>query len=758
MRRALAAVFLVLPLFATAQSPTGSGPSGELRAKDHAPTFQLGEVITLEASFTSQTPNKYLEPCELLSMRSFGYPQCRFFNPWSFSLQAPDGTWTPITEDPPFSRSGPTIDVPDHDLSTTPVTFTYVLTQRKRFESPGKYTVRLTTQIALDDDSTSRRPGGTSVRTDPPPHMVPLTLDYAFTVVPANAEWQRGVISRGVEALEANRSYRDQKDPGFHEDAEASAAICNLHTPDAAIALARVLADGRRGDCIVDATDRTAAAAELRRLLADPNVGVTQNFLQALASLEQPQTQTGRRPGLQMQSVSALEKLGVDLFQVLPQKIPKARLISLATVLSVSSLWGWLRTDAVPQHLSDAMIQAAAENFVALPETLRNALLDKGWERIRSPLLLATVQHEAEGGNGQAVLDWQDLDPTGANQFIRAEIVSPIPRFYAYYLQLPEATLPDLEAQLIDNMIHLPPGHDLGPSATLVARYATVASLPTVLPFYDQHATEWPCSAREPLLAYLLRVSPKDAAPRLEAALADAHSNKGCNTYSFFTELGVLHPSPVLEDLAFQQIQTGSPWASDAAQYLQEYGSPSLKPRIWAQLVRWEKLDHPQTNDVTRGFISALVTSYEAAQGWVLSPEESDRLRDLLGAETIKNLSCNFSCGHPISVAPGTTEIVIYRHDVDRNWMPGRERIYLWPATISHLYSINQYSPPTLAALLDKLAQFPAGSTFVFATEHPGLDHRDWIAINDFLIAHGYHLRNPWHWDFLPPEPSLPSR
>lgn len=741
MHRVLPIVLLLLPLFATAQKPIASDLSGDLGAKDHGPTFQVGEIITLEASFTSSAPNKYLEPCELFSIRSFGYPQCRFFSRWSFSVESPEGTWASIKEQYPMSMSGPTFEAPDHDLSTTPIRFTYDLTQRQHFDLPGKYTVRLSSQIALDDNSTLRRHSRTSSAQKPAPHTVPLTLDYSFTIVPATAEWQHDVILRGVEAIESSRSYRSQNDSGFIADRNAIAGLCNLRTVDAGIALARVLADGHDGACIASVNDPAAAAAELRRLLSDPDVGVTQDFLHALALLENTQSQPIE--GVQVLPVSALEQLRLDLFHALPEKQPKARLISLATVLSATNPGGWQSLiDAASQRFSDPMIQDAADNFDALPESVRMTLLHWNWPLVRSPLMLATVRQAAERGDGEAILDWKDLDPVGAASFIRAEIIRPVPRFYAYYLELPEATLPDLEAQLSENLTKVPVGRDLGPAATLVARYATVASLRTILPFYDEHVSQWTCSATEPLLAYLLRVSPSDAAPRLE----DARRGSGCSAGGLLSDLGELYASPLLEELALHEIHAGSPFVVDAARYLQKYGSPSLKPRVWAELVRWKSSSQSQTLQHEHpDMLSSLVSSYEAAQGWVLSPEESNRLSDLLGPENIKQLSCNYHCGAPISVAPGMGDIPIYRRRVDLDFIPGHERLYLWPASGFYAYSVNQYSPPRLDALLEKLAQFPSGSTFTFAfaAPWPGVDDSEWTAISTFLSTHGYHLRNP---------------
>jgi hypothetical protein len=133
--------------------------------------------------------------------------------------------------------------------------------------------------------------------------------------------------------------------------------------------------------------------------------------------------------------------------------------------------------------------------------------------------MLGTVRQRAEAGDGPALLRWRELEPVAADEFIRKEIVRPQPRFSSYYLRLPDALLPAQEKQIAGNFAAfamLNDDRDLVHSATLVYRYATVAVLPTVLPFIDAKLTEWPCSIQVPVLAYLLKVSPEQAAPRVE--------------------------------------------------------------------------------------------------------------------------------------------------------------------------------------------------------------------------------------------------
>ena len=136
-------------------------------------------------------------------------------------------------------------------------------------------------------------------------------------------------------------------------------------------------------------------------------------------------------------------------------------------------------------------------------------------------------------------------------------------------------------------------------AATLLHRYATGAVLPIVLPFIDAKLTEWPCSVQLPVLAYLLKASPEEAAPRVDEALKSTNKRQVC-TSRLLTTLGFLEPGPALERLAIAQIETGTPAAADGAHYLQQYGdSPAsyvergraaaIKLKVWEQLLLWQQ-------------------------------------------------------------------------------------------------------------------------------------------------------------------------
>lgn len=179
----LFALALFACLSTTQKSPVNGPPDlrVELRSTSGSNRFKLGEPIELAAIFSSKSPGRYLEPCGLFGKPNikpgFGFPLCRFFTRWYFTIK-PDNGWTDIREG--LAHSGPTFEVPNHDLSSNPVSYSYMLTHAYRFDEPGEYHVTLTVTVGLDDESTQRPPGANPGAN---PHFVTLTPEIVLQIV-----------------------------------------------------------------------------------------------------------------------------------------------------------------------------------------------------------------------------------------------------------------------------------------------------------------------------------------------------------------------------------------------------------------------------------------------------------------------------------------------------------------------------------------------------------------------------------------------
>lgn len=300
-------------------------------------------------------------------------------------------------------------------------------------------------------------------------------------------------------------------------------------------------------------------------------------------------------------------------------------------------------------------------------------------------------------------------------------------------------------------------------SATLLHRYATGAVLPTVLPFIDTKLTQWPCSIQVPVLAYLLKVSPEQAAPRAQKVFGSSRIQV-CTT-RFLTTLGLLEPGAVLQWIALAQVDAGTSNAQDGAGYLARHAPPGLKPTVWKELKKWhhsyvssgaEKRwtnGGATTDDTAKHYlVMELTMAFEAAQGWVLTPDDEKQLLALLDPETIKSLRCRFRCSAALSISSEPGPYTIFsgpsptpedRDNVNESmeYLNSQERLR---------YSINQYRCANLKALEEKLLQFPTGSTFVFSSaDFTKRDRDELVAISNFLRVHGYKVNNEQNLAFL---------
>ena len=742
---------------ATASVTVAQGPADlrvELRSATGSNRFRVGEVIPVEAAISSSAPNKYLQPCDLLFVRHFGFPQCRFFNRWNFSIVEQSAIFVDIEKDfPEFSGTsgGPIFEVPNRDLTSTPAVYSYHLTKRFRFDQPGKFRVRLSMTIGLDDESTrlNRDPASK-------PHSVEVASDLDLEVVPASAEWQAEMIRDGEKAYlgdpPAARNPLGSDSPSAEElrYERATEGLCYLGTAEAARALARLMLAKEFGleYCLDHSPSAGEALVEMQRLLVLPDAAIGPGFFQELAKLQTRANNKALTVGFISQEVVDRER--ELLLAALPQKRGEAEVTSLLTVLKnpgrVTSFDGGRSIDL---PFAPETIAAAVANYHKFPAASQEWLLGAGWGSVRSPLMTHLVKRLAEKGSGQALLRWMELEPTSTEQFVREEVVWPAPRFSSYYLRLPDASLPGQEKQIAANFVKLREEQELAGSASLLHRYATGAALGTVLPFIDAGLSTWPCSVDVPVLAYLLKVSPGEAAPRIEQVFRHANQPP-CNSASLFTDVGTLEPSPVLERLAKVEVEREGPLASDAVGYLRKHASAETKAFVWEQLEKQKKKfvaggaamrlkEGKQTvADISlNNLVFELTLTLYGAQGWMLSSQDVERLRKLLGEQAVSDLACRFACGANIGVSAGKYQIY-GRSNGDSGMMNRPAPMEYLNPTESLYYTINQYRCEDLRALKEKITQFPVGAQFSVAEDFAE-SGQPWVGeIEAFVRGRGY--------------------
>jgi hypothetical protein len=749
---------------ATAQAPADL--TVKLRSESESNQFQIGEDIRLDVLFSSTSPGRYLEPCALFFTSHFGFPQCRFFNRWAFEITPADG-WVDLEKEFPTigDYGGPTFGVPSHDLTTEPFKASFLLTSRYRFDVPGKYLVRFTTKVALDDASTATLTG---INGQMKANSIDVVRELAIEIVSASAQWQKGTIERGYAAFIATAPpSTNPPTEEFKRYTEARRALCNLGTDDAARTLIKLLIAGHNEveGCLESIPKPDAAIVELELLMNEPDIPVSLTYFNVLTRLLS--RDEARKAQLPVVSRNVADSERQLLFAAIQKKQGEPQMVSLATLLHHSP-----QSTPAPMEFSyalpseDAVIALAAANWDRLPEESRQWLLGPGWAGIHSPRMLPIVRHAAEAGSEDGLLRWYEVDLAGARKFARAEVVQPAPRFSAFSIRLPEQSLTESEQeQVAKNFANPIDPRAWGRQATLLNRYTTRSVLPIVLPVIDAHLQEWDCSVRAPALAYLARVAPEEAGLRVERTLQDGHNY--CQIGGLLTALGTFGPSPVVERIAVAQMNADTAFAQggvarDGLEYVRRWGSPAMKPIVWGWLVRWQQQEPAPDGSITinmstpqglaaemkRERIGELVHAYTAAHGWIVTPEDGARLEALMGKGRLGQLSCTFNCAAPYTVGPTPGNYAIYSHLPEVFYPNPREGEYV-QTTERLSYQINQYGCRTLADLKEKILQLPEGSTFGFAYNFDERYKPEMVEILAFLKAHGYVYRSGGFWPFL---------
>jgi len=270
---------------------------------------------------------------------------------------------------------------------------------------------------------------------------------------------------------------------------------------------------------------------------------------------------------------------------------------------------------------------------------------------------------------------------------------------------LPERELPQIEAPLV---ARIKSGDD-DIDFQLIDRYASAAALDQVRAIYEARRGNWGCAQRMAMLRYFLRVSPDFGAEEASDAIS-GRKTKGCYRTEL-SDLKELIRVPQLERVVIAKLDDQSPSvARDAAVALQEFGSSNAEAALWARLeklhTKWkDKPDrrlHPQlgASDFNKdsGLEQALVDGIAKGQAWFANDETIRKLKALFSPAMQEDLDNISKALHERNFGLNLTS---------------------WPDTDLQ-FTVGWYRVTGMAALKEKLAQFPAGAHFV-----------DYTSIND---------------------------
>jgi hypothetical protein len=689
--------------------------------------FHIGETIPLQLLFSSAIKDRYqLNMAQYDRSGRMGYEH--------FSLSPSEGAVDPL----PTYGGGMGGMRTYRFLSPEPATINLNLNEWVRFTQPGEYRLNvLSDRVAIRDPSNAFGASQISARSN----------EISLNIVPADRAWQKQVFSDAVAAL-------NKPAPSKPEQVEAYAtarmqAMQTLRFLGTAGA-ARELAGRLRGDdpggldyvCVlglIASPERAVARGALEEALIDPEHPITFNFLYALRTVNSdPNGAIASWREDQQRVVEAL-------IAALPAKRGNALLISLST--AVNEAWNG---ETLPRQTTDKLVTQLVSMFDQLPVNEQNLLLSERWEKIGSAAMLPILKRYAQSYqdfpemrdsnaynslqlSANALQLWYELDPAGARPAIIAEISRPRPRFNARLLGiLPDETLPEVDFVLAE---HLAASQDLdGRShlASLIARYATAAILPQVTETLDPKIGKWACAIQEPMLAYVLRINPAEARPRIEQAIAARGEGFSACNHELFQGISEIRYDPVLEEIGIKSLDDPDPQvAMTAATMLGKFGSPAAEAALWQRYASWcaRWAGHESQLDITfgdrldertyqLGFGNNLMAALATGKSWF-----SDKTRlQRLSLTKVKRIQRQLDDYLKIWDEPVLT--ISIRH--------GR------PPFAFHA-QVAQYEFQSMDALKDKLAQFPSGTKFLLTISPDGSPVGDQTLadLHTFLSNHG---------------------
>ena len=496
-------------------------------------------------------------------------------------------------------------------LGDKPLILNIDLNQWVRFERPGHYTVH-----ALF------HPTG--------PERQDLEVEsnqIGIDIVAADPQWQDQELATDLAILNSTLSKIDSA--SFESRMNAAHRLTYLDTPTAVremvrwlgiadIQTAQILQDGLRSS-----QHGPEAIAAMRELLRSPSEPVPPIFPRTLAALDK-----------------AIKEPQNALAEVVEQKQGAAKAISIKTLLDSMS------AESVPATLRSEI----AALFPQLPASQQSELLDYQWKKIDAPEMIPVLRQIYETAPqsrypenplfASAVERLYELDTNRTRTLLLEEMKRPDPRLpYHTLAMLPDATLPELDATLLDHLQH----KGGRPAEELIARYSTKSILDSVKDYYAKRDAEMKSrvttnpniaapACEPPLVAYFLRVDPAWGEKVLRQSLAERGYTMGRCWLGIIGQTAVYESGHVWESVAIDALQDPAvPVKIDAVKSLAQYGSPSAKPAIFDAFRYWHQWweNRGDQNDESRRLEQAFVEATTRPKNWTPVDADLATIRDL---------------------------------------------------------------------------------------------------------------------------------
>ena len=730
----LAAIVIPLALFlsmaSASQTPAPSSSPSDIeftvKTRGEQTTFRIGEVIPFELSFVSTAPDKY-------RLDTANYVRSGRLNEEQFAVEPSTGWSDPLYRYFHAFQGFIGGGLRDFNpLSLKPTVIPIELNEWVQFNRPGRY--RIT--VISGRVSVLSGPVGTAQRRL-------KSNELTLTILAASQQWQQQTLQHAVAVLDTTKPSAAPAAGQPNPSRDAAKTLRYLGTAEAAREMVRrlndenVSADFRFG--LVGSPAHDAALQAMQDALVAPQYPVTSDFLTTMSVVALPTEDSGNLPTQREQLEARFRE---DLIASLANKQGDALAASTQTIIEEAAI----RSRPLPPDLKRKLTEQIVSNFDLLPVSKQAELLQYRWNALDQQAMLPLVRkvaqryqdfpqlrlmnaYEYNNTSAAALQHWYAMDADGARPAMIQEMLRPRPRFDAKVLGgLPDKELPEVEQTLVQHLRASERYEVNSNLASLIYRYASPNVESAVIEQLDPQLGKMACAVQEPLLAYLIKVDPEAARPRLERAMeARGEGFSACN-HSLLVEAGDLQNHPVLAELATKSLDDPDPEiAGNAADYLAKYGDASAEDVLWTHLIAWNQRwqgHEEQLRDGYKGGLDGvwiagvgtnLIMALATGQAWLTDETKLRRLEQL-------------------------SVTAQQRQETERylsTWKARPWDINFIPIE-SGQFEIVQYHSPSLKSAEDKLKQFPGGTHFRWLGDSQ-LDGEEkaFDELSRFAVTHG---------------------
>lgn len=532
-------------------------------------------------------------------------------------------------------------------LSETPIDIKITVNDLVRFDKPGKYKIKvLSRRVWAAKKEVSFRRDPISLMSN----EIELEIKE-MTEAEETAEVKRiTALMDSAQNLNQHQIYKRELDYLTGDVSTAEKVRRFLNPPK--FGGVTWLDTGKGLDI---ARNKALAIKFLETALRDPNREINQDLIQRIVALrilaedEKSPSRAVSPEELWKERESRSKELNTAYYAELLESLPKRD--GRSRIFAAYRIFTSLPKDDTSSVAFTTTKSFLIENFDKLEYAAQSELLERFWEKLKTPALIPSLEKILAGKEPEP--NWNnranafrrliELEEKLARPFVINEIRNPESLMNPEVLTiLSDEFLPETDDALLAQINALAATEDrrkqlnLQFKLTLAARYATAKIYSELADIYKKYSGSWRIEQSAPLLSYLARHNDEETIPLIEEQLNKSGDPSGSNVLYNLTKNGF---SKGLEKLLQRRLESDDPQtAASAAFYLSKYGDVENKSLIEKRydkwLVNWSKrqpeLENPVASQAMKieamfqvSFLEALIQVGK----WKLSETEISRLK-----------------------------------------------------------------------------------------------------------------------------------